>query len=101
MRFLQQCGVDDNGKIRSHDLESGEPGNRIIIECEAPEAELRRRIVEREQDASEANLEVLTHQLQTRQPLSPREHEIARVVTIDSSGLDASKIEQIRNLLFS
>ncbi len=83
------------------ELEAGRPGNRIIIDCEAPEDELRRRIVAREHDASEANLEVLTHQLQTRQPLSPREREIARVVTIDSAGLDASKIEEIRSLLFS
>jgi predicted kinase len=63
------------------ELESGRPGNRIIIDCEAPEDELRRRIVAREHDASEANLEVLTHQL--------------------SAGLDASKIEEIRSLLFS
>jgi predicted kinase len=83
------------------ELESGRPGNRIIIDCEAPEDELRRRIVAREHDASEANLEVLTHQLQTHQPLSPREREIARVVTIGSAGLDASKIEEIRSLLFS
>jgi hypothetical protein len=83
------------------ELESIHPCNRIIIDCEAPESELRRRIVEREQDASEANLEVLTQQLRTREALSPREREIAQVVSIDSSGLDAAKIDEIRNLLFS
>jgi len=83
------------------ELESVHPCNRIIIDCEAPEAELRRRIVEREHDASEANLEVLTQQLQTRETLSPRECEIAQVVRIDNTGLDAAKIDEIRNLLFS
>ncbi len=93
--------LQESQRLALLELESGQPGKRIIIECEAPEAELRRRIVAREHDASEANLEVLTRQLQTRQPLSSREREIARVVTIDSAGLDASKIEEIRSLLFS
>ena len=62
------------------ELESVPPSRRMIIDCQAPETELRRRIIERENDASEATLEVLQRQLQTRQPISRQEREIAAVV---------------------
>ena len=83
------------------ELESVHPCKRIIIECEVPEVELRRRIVARKHDASEADLTVLGHQLQIREPLSARERELAAVVTIGEAGLDAPKVDEIRNLLFS
>ena len=72
---------------------------RMIIDCQAPTAELRRRIVARENDASEATLEVLQRRLQTRQPISRQERESAVVVSVDSAGLDNAKIEDIREML--
>ena len=83
------------------ELESVHPCRRLIIECEVPEVELRRRIGNRQNDASEANLQVLSHQLQVREPLSARERDIATVVTIGDFGIEASTIDEIRNLLFS
>ena len=57
----------------------------VIIAFDAPEATLRRRIEERIRrggDASEADLRVLAHQLETREPLAPDEQ--AFVVTFDA-----------------
>jgi len=48
----------------------------VIIDCTAPEAELRRRLRAREgdnRDASDATEAVLDKQLQHAQPLSPQE----------------------------
>lgn len=83
------------------ELASIHPCKRIIVDCEAPEAELRRRIIERENDPSEASLEVLEQQLRTRQPISPLERKIAAVVSVGSDGLDPAKINEIRDLLAS
>lgn len=82
-------------------LESIHPCKRIIIDCQAPEEELRRRISARAGDASEATLEVLEQQLRTCQPIGKRERDIAAVVTVGADGLDADMIERIRNLLAS
>ena len=83
------------------ELESAHPCKRIIIDCVAPEAELRKRIIERENDPSEASLEVLEQQLRTRQPISQQERDIAAVVSVGSAGLDPAKIDEIRGLLTS
>ncbi len=72
----------------------------LVVDCRAPEAELRRRIIEREQDASEATLEVLEEQLATRQPISAFELEQAEVVTLDRKGLDPAAVDRIRAALF-
>jgi predicted kinase len=72
---------------------------KIIINCEAPDAELRQRIIEREDDPSEANLEVLEQQLLSRQPINADDAALATVIDIDSEGLSEEKIEQIRALL--
>jgi aminoglycoside phosphotransferase family enzyme/predicted kinase len=48
----------------------------VIVHCDAPVADLRRRIQERAvrgRDASEAGLAVLEHQLASQEPLSPDE----------------------------
>ena len=82
------------------ELENIHPMRRVIIVCEAPQDELRRRISAREGDASEANLEVLQRQLQTREPLDAKEREQAAVVRLGSDGLDDQTIEHIRSLLF-
>jgi len=73
--------------------------NRIIINCEAPDAELRQRIIEREDDPSEANLEVLEQQLLGRQPINADDAALAEVIDIGSEGLNEEQIEQIRTLL--
>jgi aminoglycoside phosphotransferase family enzyme/predicted kinase len=83
------------------DLEPALPIRRVIVDCEAPEAELRRRIVAREDDASEASLDVLEHQIRNRQPLGTRERAAATVVTVGEQGLDADKIDEIRARLFA
>jgi len=73
---------------------------RVIIDCEAPLSELRRRILEREQDASEAGVEVLERQLQQREPISEPELELASVFSVGPDGLDDTSIEAIRDQLF-
>jgi hypothetical protein len=56
-----------------------------ILDCQAPEAELRRRIRQRQAggaDASEANLQVLDVQLASREPLDG--DEMARTIPVDT-----------------
>jgi predicted kinase len=72
---------------------------RIIINCEAPDAELRQRIIEREDDPSEANLQVLEQQLLSRQLINTDDAALATVINIGSDGLSEEKIVQIRALL--
>jgi predicted kinase len=72
---------------------------RIIINCEVSEAELRKRIIEREDDPSEANLEVLEQQLLGRQPIDAADAALATVINIGSDGLSEEQIEQINALL--
>ena len=72
----------------------------VIVACEAPESELRRRIVAREDDPSEANLEVLDNQLQIYQPIDASEREIAPLISIGVGGLTAEILDEIRRLLF-
>jgi predicted kinase len=73
--------------------------SKIIIHCEVPTAELRKRIVERENDPSEANLEVLEQQLRSQQPISEAEKKLARIVTIGSAGISTTQVQQVRDLL--
>ncbi|MBT8433570.1 MAG: ATP-binding protein, partial [Gammaproteobacteria bacterium] len=73
--------------------------SKIIIHCEVPTAELRKRIVEREDDPSEANLEVLEQQLQSRQPISAVEKKLARTVTVGGTGISTDQVQQVRDLL--
>jgi hypothetical protein len=64
-----------------------------IIDCQATEAELRRRLQLRAQDemeASEAGIAVLEHQLHRQQPLTMIEQEV--VITVDTS--DSASIDQ-------
>jgi len=55
-----------------------------ILACEAPVAELRRRLLERRGDASEATVEVLERQLAWFEPLTGEER--TRIVGADGSG---------------
>ncbi len=62
----------------------------VILDFHAPDQELKRRIMARQQagcDASEATLDVLEHQLKTAQPFSPEESK--RVICVDTCDTDA------------
>lgn len=64
--------------------------NFVILDFYAPEQELKRRVSARQQsgnDASEATLAVLEHQLKTAQPFS--EDELEKVIQVDSCDQDA------------
>jgi len=74
---------------------------KVIIDCEAPVDELRRRILARANDPSEANLEVLERQLDTCQALTPDEAEQARIVVAGKDGLGATEIQKLGELLAS
>jgi predicted kinase len=73
----------------------------VIVVCEAPEAILRERISARENDPSEANLQVLERQLQSRQAISAKETSLAGIVNVGVDGLGNEQIEQIRALLIN
>ena len=67
-----------------------------IIDCQAPEAELRRRIIARQRarkDASEAGIQVLENQLQHYQPPA------ADGATILATGSDAAAMRELRAAL--
>ncbi|NNK38927.1 MAG: AAA family ATPase [Xanthomonadales bacterium] len=61
-----------------------------IVDCTAPEAVLRQRIRRRQaerRDASDADIAVLEHQLQAREPLTPAERD--RAIEVDGeAGLE-------------
>jgi predicted kinase len=73
----------------------------VVVDCEAPLAELRRRIIERENDPSEASLQVLERQIQKRQPVRAAEAGITGIVTLGAEGLGDAQVDQIRRLLIS
>jgi predicted kinase len=81
------------------ELETDPVCNKVIIQCEVPTAELRKRIVERENDPSEANLEVLERQLRSQQSISEAEKKLARIVTVGSDGISTAQVQQVRDLL--
>jgi len=81
------------------EMEVGPSCKKIIIDCDVPKAELRKRIVERENDPSEANLEVLERQLLIQQPISETEASLARIVTVGSSGISDNKLREIKESL--
>jgi len=93
--------LEESRRLALLELSPMQPCRRIIVDCQAPVEELRRRIVARANDASEATLEVLEQQLKRSQPISQAERDIATVVTVDAVGLDAEKIDRIRDLLAS
>lgn len=92
--FLQQ-----SRRRQMLETQTGTAYQRIIINCEAPAAELRRRIIERAGDPSEANLEVLEQQLLNRQAIDAGDATLAEVINIDGDGISAQQIQHIRILL--
>jgi len=81
------------------ELESAAPHARIIVDCDAPEAVLRKRIEERENDPSEANLQVLEQQISNREPVSTAEAKLASIVRVGADGIDSDQVDNIRALL--
>jgi predicted kinase len=73
----------------------------VVVDCDAPVAELRRRIVERENDPSEANLQVLERQLQRRQPVDETEAGVSGIVRLGAGGLGDADAARIGALLVS
>jgi aminoglycoside phosphotransferase family enzyme/predicted kinase len=73
----------------------------ILVDCTAPLEVLRSRILAREDDPSEADLQVLDWQLQQCEPVRPGERGIDAIVTVDAEGLQAEQTAQIEFLLTS
>jgi aminoglycoside phosphotransferase family enzyme/predicted kinase len=74
---------------------------KIIIDCDVPVDELRRRILARANDPSEANLEVLEQQLDSCQPLTAAEAEQARIFVAGEDGFDIEEMQRLEELLAS
>ena len=72
----------------------------VILDCRAPEAQLRDRILRRmrhNQDASEATLEILDHQFSSREPLSAMEQKFT--IVMDNAGMTAPDAACITRLV--
>ena len=93
--------LDEARRRQFLQLQTGLRCARIIVNCEAPEATLRKRIRERKNDPSEANLDVLERQIRTRQPISAEEREMAGVVNVGPDSLSAAQVDEIEKLLAS
>ncbi len=101
------CVIVDAAFLRRNErerllaLESGGGLGRVIVHCDAPVEELRRRIAARRDDPSEANLDVLAKQLETVEPLADSERARARVIEIGAGGVEAAQVDAIREGLAS
>jgi hypothetical protein len=74
----------------------------IVISCEAPEGVLRERIKHRsetQQDTSEANLTVLQHQLQSREPLTSDEQAHTNAITCSRSALSSEQLRTLERII--
>ncbi|MFV2031419.1 MAG: AAA family ATPase [Gammaproteobacteria bacterium] len=70
----------------------------MVLSCDTPEDLLRVRIQQRRaksQDASEANLAVLQHQLESQEPVNDEERAETFVVTCEESGLSQQQLNRI------
>jgi len=99
--ILDATFLQETDRRKMLELETALPCARVIVNCEAPEAILRERIIARENDPSEANLQILERQIQARQPISIEESGMATVVNIGADGPGSAQIEQIRALLIN
>jgi predicted kinase len=78
-------------------LETGCPC--VAVVCAAPLEILRSRISARDNDPSEASLQVLERQVQRHEPVSKAEAGISDIVTLGADGLQRDQCEQIGALL--
>jgi aminoglycoside phosphotransferase family enzyme/gluconate kinase len=81
------------------EMECLTPFTRIIVTCDAPEAELRRRIKARTNDPSEANLQVLERQFIDCEPICANETRDTHIVSVGADGIDKGQVDYIRKLL--
>ena len=72
---------------------------KIIVDCDVPEDELRRRILARANDPSEANLKVLEQQLGTCQALTVDEAEQAGIIVAGIDGISVEDMQRLEALL--
>jgi len=77
------------------------PDSSMLIGCRACICRSSICIITRENDPSEANLQILERQIQARQPISIEESGMATVVNIGADGPGNAQIEQIRALLIN
>ena len=101
------CAIVDAAFLRRTErehllaLETGGESRRLIVHCDAPVDELRRRIAARRDDPSEADFEVLARQLESVEPIGDAERARAQVIEIGAGGLEAAQIDAIRAALAS
>jgi aminoglycoside phosphotransferase family enzyme/predicted kinase len=72
----------------------------FIIDCQAPEAELRQRILARaraQRDASEAGIAVLEHQLREYRPVDPDQGDAIVMVTASDAAARDRLLEDLRS----
>jgi hypothetical protein len=70
----------------------------VVISCEAPENVLRERIrlrSEARNDPSEANLEVLQHQLKSQQVISKQERLSIETIICSESALNPDQLNRL------
>ena len=71
----------------------------VAVHCSAPTETLRARILARDNDPSEANLQVLEWQLERQQAPSLEENGLRAIVNVGEPGLDSAHIDRIERLL--
>ena len=99
--ILDATFLEESRRRQMLATETSTPFKKIIIDCEVPVDELRRRIIARANDPSEANLEVLEQQLDSCQPLTAAEAEQARILVAGEDGLDIEEMQRLEELLAS
>jgi len=74
----------------------------VIVSCEAPEQVLRERIIQRskkQNDPSEANLEVLQQQLQSQDIIDQQERDHTEMITCSQSMLSPDQLQKLEALI--
>jgi aminoglycoside phosphotransferase family enzyme/predicted kinase len=74
----------------------------VMVSCEAPEKILRERIIQRgkrQNDPSEANLEVLQRQLQSQDIIDQHERDHTEIITCSQSTLSPDQLHGLEELM--
>jgi len=74
----------------------------VLVSCEAPEKVLRERIIQRskrQNDPSEANLEVLQQQLQSQDIIDQQERDHTQMITCSQSTLSPDQLQKLEALI--
>ena len=86
-------------RLRILGLKSRHAHRNIIVDCDAPRAELERRIATRADDPSEADLSVLERQIAIQEPLAADELENAALISVGAEGLGEEQLQAIGKLI--